>query len=147
MRKAKEAPQIDQLFTEVKDLSDQLLQLPGQKYQQELIAEELATALQSIKKQIEKLQILAKNNGVLPTSPLLFKDDFKEYNYPLSYLTGLPRTLRRKLSEKMDISSIGELVILSPHKIVSTKGFTEKDLFMISMALQQLGLQLNTKVF
>ncbi|MGL5830634.1 MAG: hypothetical protein ACRCZE_00620 [Candidatus Altimarinota bacterium] len=145
MPKAKEAPQIDQLFTEVKDLSDQLLQLPGQKYQRELIAEELATALKSIKKQIEKLQILAQNKGVLPSSPLLFKDDFKEYNFPLSYLS-LPLILRRKLSEKMDISSIGELVVLSPYKIVSTKGFTEKDLFVISMALQQLGLQLNTKI-
>ena len=146
MPKANEAPQIDQLFTEVKDLSDQLLQLPGQKYQRELIAEELALALKSIKKQIEKLQILAKNNGVLPSSPLIFKDDFKEYDFPLSYLS-LPLVLRRKLSEKMDISSIGELVVLSPYKIVSTKGFTEKDLFRISMALQQLGLQLNTKIF
>lgn len=48
MPKANEAPQIDQLFTEVKDLSDQLLQLPGQKYQREKDLFLISMALQQL---------------------------------------------------------------------------------------------------
>jgi hypothetical protein len=146
MSKNPENPPIQELLNEVKDLSDQLLNLPGEKYQRQLLAEELLNILNFSKKRLQLLKVLVENKGAPVCAPLIFKSDFKEYEYPLSYLP-LPIHIRRKLMEKLDINCLGELVKLSPHKITSTKGFNKKDLFIISMALQQVGLQLDTRIF
>lgn len=145
MSKNPENLYIEKLLEEVKNLSDQILDLPGEKYRRQLLEAEVIAILNSSKKRLAEIKVLAENKGIPIHSPMLFKEDFKENEFPVSYLN-LPIHIRRKLIEKLDINSIGELVKLSPNKITSTKGFSKKDLFIISMALQQIGLQLNTRV-